>query len=194
MLTENIDITDLSRGAIDSRPVDFDWSEGYGEAWEYRYATICENCGEKYVADTFYSTCYECDTEQEGNEGPMMNYWYPLPDPVDDDDLMKLDGLPLTYVVIDPSTDPKYGLALTGGGMDLSWEICEAFMALGYLPPLHFCNLPAMAGRGTSARDKAIIEACRQSIRTAKDSLDYRLHSLERTETWSREYEEGRIR
>ena len=47
--------------------------------------------------------------------------------------------------------------------MNLAWEICEAFMLLGFLPPLHFCDLPGMAGRGASAKDRWIIAGCLKS-------------------------------
>jgi hypothetical protein len=53
-----------------------------------------------------------------------------------------LRGLPLC--IIERLDGEGYELALTGGGMDLSWEICEAFVRLGFLPPVHFCDLPDM--------------------------------------------------
>jgi hypothetical protein len=95
-----------------------------------------------------------------------MNYFYPLPDEsryggaLDKYDAQAIINLPLCLVNLETG---EYGLALTGGGMDLSWEICEAYIRLGYLPPFHFCDLPRMAGRGTSARDRAIIRGCKRS-------------------------------
>jgi hypothetical protein len=93
------------------------------------------------------------------DNGPMMGCCYPLPKPHcglsdtwgwNTDDASKLDDLPLCIVEFDTDT---YGLALTGGGMDLSWEICEAFMRLRFLPPVHF-EPPAMAGKPDNEVDR----------------------------------------
>ena len=94
----------------------------------------------------------------------MMNYYYPLATRHDFDPqsaAKAIADLPLVIVQFTESGD--YALALTGGGMDLSWEICEAFMRIGELPPMHFASqLPRICGRGTSARDKWIIAGCRR--------------------------------
>jgi hypothetical protein len=90
-----------------------------------------------------------------GPEGPLMNYFYLLerggpygrtPDLAQW--AAKLDGLPLCAVEL----DGDYGLALTGGGMDLSWEIAEAHLRLGYRVPT-WVNLPAMAQGGRLGKD-----------------------------------------
>jgi hypothetical protein len=76
---------------------------------------------------------------------PMMNYYYPAPKLVGDlgKQNSRLQHLPVCLVRVDG--DPA--LALTGGGMDLTWQICEAYMRLGFLPPFHFArDLPLMAG------------------------------------------------
>jgi len=66
------------------------------------------------------------------------------------------------------STDDGLALALTGGGMDLTWEIVEAYMIAGQLPPAVLAGrLPHMAGRGVSENDRAIIAACHESLRVA---------------------------
>jgi hypothetical protein len=82
----------------------------------------------------------------ESIEGPMMNYWYPVDSISDEDEAadaaMTISDLPLCVVEVGGT----YGLALTGGGMDLSWEIAEAFVRIGMLPPVHFADLPSMAG------------------------------------------------
>lgn len=71
-------------------------------------------------------------------EGPMMAWYWAVEDDADsfdEDRLAELAGLikdlPLCVVWIDGTL----GLALTGGGMDLSWEIAEAFIRLGWYPP-----------------------------------------------------------
>lgn len=66
------------------------------------------------------------------------------------------------------STDDGLALALTGGGMDLTWELCEAYMIAGQLPPATLAaRLPHMGGRGVSESDRAIIAACHESLRIA---------------------------
>lgn len=107
----------------------------------------------------------DSDTYQYA-EGPMMNYWYPIDEqdsetrpfarsfnPVDA--AGKLNDLPLCVVLV----NGEYGLALTGGGMDLTWEICAAFIRLGMAPPLHFCDLPAMAMEW-GPREQRVYEGC----------------------------------
>lgn len=105
---------------------------------------------------------------------PMMNHAYPLDDRYDRAMLGNLG--PLTVVTIH---DEPY-LALTGGGTDLSWEICAAYIALGYYPPAHFCDLPAMAGRGSGEADRHIIAACRKSLEILRRWMQYRLENLDR--------------
>lgn len=94
-------------------------------------------------------------------EGPMMNYWYPL-ETSDRDSIgswrksfdvneaaFRLRHHSLCLVEV----DGELGLALTGGGMDFTWDIVGAFIDLDYLPPVHFCDLPGMSGRGPDKRD-----------------------------------------
>lgn len=100
--------------------------------------------------------------------GPMMNYWYPLY-AVEDAPAMSalmLGSLPLCVVEVDGS----WGLALTGGGMDLSWEIAQAFVTLGYLPPTHFSDLPAMSGIENQPHTAYIVSAMIESLTSAAQS------------------------
>lgn len=111
---------------------------------------------------------------------PMMNFIYPVildnaltgQDLSPDEAQSRLDGLPVVVVWVDQPhnvfDNEHYYLALSGGGMDLSWEICEAYIRLGQLPPVYFCDLPAMAGRGTSEQDQLIIAACKRSVEVAQ--------------------------
>jgi hypothetical protein len=118
------------------------------------------------------------------NEGPMMNYRY-------DVDSRRVGGareaakalarLPMCLVVF--PGDDEY-LALTGGGMDYSWEICEAYMRLGYLPPAHFIELPSMAGKSMNDPvDAWVIAGC---MRTAEVQMGWAENRLERL----KEYQE----
>lgn len=125
----------------------------------------------------------DCDNRLY-NEGPMMNYRYDI-------DTRRVGGpraaaaalarLPLCLVVFEGNDEY---LALTGGGMDLSWEICEAYMRLGYLPPAHFIDLPGMAGKSLKdPDDRWVIEGC---MRTAEVQMEWAENRLERL----KEYQE----
>jgi hypothetical protein len=100
-----------------------------------------------------FSTC-PCHGEDfrefDSAEGPMMNYRYPI-----DDKWFNADGARRI-------ADLEVYLALTGGGMDLSWEICEAYVRLGCLPPSHF-ELPAMAGKKLTERTALVLTAVERS-------------------------------
>ncbi len=102
--------------------------------------------------------------DENESYAPMMNFIYPVP------------GLRMTSAqaqeaiqdtgacVIVEVGDVPY-LALAGGGMDLSWDICRAYVALGYYPPIHF-EPPRMAfSEYEQERNvpvmEAYIEACR---------------------------------
>ncbi len=100
-------------------------------------------------------------------EGPLYNEFYVLEGAsgpsfaaFDHDTLTEwakqLDHLPVVAVELGGA----YGLALAGGGMDLSWEIAEAHLRLGYRVP-SWIDLPEMADgrlRGdTLTEDRAAI-------------------------------------
>lgn len=128
-----------------------------------------------------------------GAEGPMMNYWYPIDesegsyrtyDP--ERAAVKIVDTPLCVVQV----GNEYGLALTGGGMDLSWEICEAFVALGMLPPTHFADLPRMAGKSNEDDSRLVVAAMRRSLIFERDNAQYRLERLERL---AADLQEGRL-
>jgi hypothetical protein len=126
----------------------------------------CEGTGDNYETEPReIETRANACTATLYNEGPVMSYWYPVRIDDCEEAAKKIAHLPLCVVEFE---DGRTGLALTGGGMDLSWEVCEAFIALGYWPPVHFCDLPRMADRGESAHDRSVIEACAESCRIAE--------------------------
>lgn len=188
-MVKRIAIKDLHAGSIDSTPISIDdWREvfaghdGYTQTentfWE---ASTCEKCGTVVVMENgggnekhCDATPFECDGYLSTAEGPMMNYWYPIEISDGYDAAELIADLPLCVVQINGT----FGLALTGGGMDLSWEICEAFTKLGELPPVHFCNLPRMAGRGKSPKDRYIISACRASLMVRMKRCKWALKDL----------------
>src|SRR5271163_373738 len=153
-------INDLFHTAVlNCKPIDFDWSEDYGETWEFWAADLCDKCKEIVVGSGSDSRHKDIDSESSCDgyvnlSAPMMSCYYPVEIDNVEEAARKLADTCLCVVRIDDET----GLALTGGGMHLSWEICEAFMLLGFLPPLHFCELPGMSGKDVdSARNKRII-------------------------------------
>ena len=168
-------IEDLHYSAIDVKPRNYDWSEGYTERWDFHVASRCEECGEIVVGRGGDQHCdiddeSECQGYIPQSDGPMMSYFYPLPcfDMDVDEAAKAIVDLPLCIVEFTDYTedDDRYALALTGGGMDRSWEICEAFMRLGSLPPAHFADLPEFAGVNykRSARHQWIINAMLRSV------------------------------
>jgi hypothetical protein len=116
-----------------------------------------------------------CDGNIPLVEGPMMNYYYPVKLYDCADAARKIAHLPLCVVEM---RDGETGLALTGGGMDLSWEICEAFICLGYYPPAHFCDLPEMADKYMNERTLKIIKACQESCRILAGWVESRRERL----------------
>jgi hypothetical protein len=189
-------IEDMYCSAIDVKPIDYDWSSpthAYGDAWEFTEALTCEKCGAVVAihdgGDCKHSALYdesgesECDGYIPQAEGPMMSYFYPLPDepPSVDVAAKAIAHLPVCLVHFMPDDEDSWALALTGGGMDLSWEICEAFMLLGYLPPVHFADLPAMSGRGVNERDRWIASGCLKSCEVAAGWATGRAQRLKRT-------------
>lgn len=185
--------TALSPAALEVESVQYDWSESvdeYGEAsWDSIAVPICDECGEYARWDNaeheWICENEECDlrggeVDPLNADGPMMNYYYPLPrfglgwyQAAD-----KIRDLPLCLVYFDDDRTDAYALALTGGGMDLSWEICEAFMRLGYLPPAHFADLPSMAGVGETEREREIVAACVESLTVQAERLSNRAEHM----------------
>lgn len=63
--------------------------------------------------------------------------------------------------------DDNLVLMLTGGGMDLSWDICTAYILAGQLPPVHFAaHLPEFAGKTLTQQNKVVLVACERALET----------------------------
>jgi hypothetical protein len=125
-------------------------------------------------------------TDVEGADGPQMNYWYEC-EYLDSDNAaaaaVAIVDLPLCIVEI----DGRWGFALTGGGMDLTWEIVEAYVQIGLLPPVYYArDLPGMAGRGNNEKDQMLAAACLRSLTAAAESLNRDAERLrEMAATWT---------
>lgn len=192
-------VKDLRAGSIEAIPINVDdWRDVFAchdgntydenSFWE---AVECEKCGKVVVLHNGGGDCSHedeisfhdqdeddarCDGYLPAAHGPMMNYWYPVDRHGFDPESAARDIADLPLCVVE--VNGQYGLALTGGGMDLSWQICEAYMRLGLLPPVHFCDLPRMAGSGKSRKDRSIIAACRKSLTVQIRWAKMKLRSL----------------
>lgn len=176
-------IDNLCSDAVDVKPVDVDWSKGYGETWETFFPYLDKWSysqgldwidGKGYDHDKKLNRQMPIDKLQDLVRGfmnddpdafmPMMNYYYPLPnfrlDPGEAQTILEFHAG--AVVLVEYAEKPV--LALSGGGMDLSWDICEAFMLLSYLPPVHFCDLSDMAGMKYDERNRWILAGCRASL------------------------------
>lgn len=181
-------VKDLSMAATDVRPVDYDWSEGYGEKWESVEAEDCPECG-KGIVTTCNPECTKCEWREEDSfSGPMMNYFYELPGFSGDmeEAAIKIIHLPLCIVHFTEDRNVDYALALTGGGMDLSWEICGAYVALGYIPPLHFSFLPRYAGKTLTKTTRLILSALQYGLQWEARNAAGRVKGIKemRRELW----------
>jgi hypothetical protein len=176
----SIPVEELYASFHDMKPEDYDFSEGYGEEWECYEADHCQECGKPvYVPGGEWRHCDLEDTECEGyliSEGPMMNYMYEASaNRVGGLENAALAIVDLPLCVVSFISGERWGntyLALTGGGMDLSWEICLAYMRLGYLPPLHFSHLPEYAGKELGQEEKWVIDGLLTQIMYEKLHLD----------------------
>lgn len=111
----------------------------------------------------------------EDYESPVMSYRYPVHlerfNGSAADAVKAIDGLPLC--LIEDIEEGEFYLALTGGGMDLSAEICRAYIALGQRPPVHFCRVPRMAGRKYSQDFlRVLMESCEVAQNWAQGTIN----------------------
>jgi hypothetical protein len=231
-------VEDLSCVAITVEPVNFDWSEGYGERWDLVYPDLSEwtlqqcrawlddigysrpdpdpwtmnraellafladsgiddglsgkdeddiryavisavNAGDADGLDDWRERVQERMQDEPDRYTPMMSYYYPLPElknkwssPEAAQAHQELYGGPVCVALV--GDEPV--LALTGGGMDLSPEICRAYMLLGYLPPVHFAgDLPRMGGRKSETDvwvAQGAVRACEVAAQWAQRRLE----------------------
>lgn len=95
---------------------------------------------------------------------PMMNYYYPLPHlRMSAEDAQEAIVGTGACVVVLVNDEPV--LALAGGGMDLSPDICRAYIALGYYPPTYFGNGLSRLGVGYDGLSRETVEICLEAAR-----------------------------
>ncbi len=118
--------------------------------------------------------------EQEHRWVPAMNYLYPLGElhrgltPEGAQSILELNSVPLCVVLVAGTP----GLALTGGGMDMSDDICRAYVMLGFHPPFYFTDLPRMAGFPNGPKDLDIIAKCVETTEILQSWCVRRLEHL----------------
>lgn len=177
-------ISDLSFACVDQKPRRYDWSAGYGETWEFYEATRCETCGAAVSnlddEHAHKRTGRTCDGYVPQPSGPAMNFFYPLPEFHGNPTAAAavIVDVPLCLVRFVDNND--CGLALTGGGMDLSWEICETHMLLGYLPPVHFADLPEDCRDLRRASNRWILSGVRRALDGERNRMERALERLEK--------------
>ena len=169
----NPTVRDLHADFVDANPRTVDWNEiakrstDDDSAYCWAEVVTCPHCEKPTATINGSLVGHGGDEECPGSgeyaqeaEGPMMAYFYPCEwRGATEDAAMQIAHLPLCVVEI----DGEKGLALTGGGMDLSWEICESYIRLGFLPPVHF-TLPNMASRGLTERALLVLDAMEASL------------------------------
>lgn len=178
----------LSYELIEEKPESFNFGEGYTETWDVvrpNFYDLDESELKKFLDDAGYS--YEDDDSEDKlaemvgeyfdeSYMPIYNFLYPLGEYFEIPKALEhIRALSNTTII---EKDEKHYLALTGCGMDMTWEIIESYINLGYYPPVHFCNPPSMMGRGESEKDKQIIKACKKSLEAMKQRIEGKLETL----------------
>jgi len=183
---------------------EFDFSTGYPEQWDYLEVQKCDSCGGIY--SNHDENCRNPDVDEDDEpkvceyggsndipEGPMMNFLWGFGDispQFDESTARKIIDVNMCLVFIED--EDKTYLALTGGGMDLSWDIAEAYIKLGYLPPAKI-SLPNLAGTDpNSDNNKLIIAAMKESYRVQAMWAEQRNADLDRKIKAMRDYNEER--
>lgn len=199
-------IKDLYADCIDVSSTRVDWEaeiERVGlEDFEIAEAVECRGCGQIVVQTglcrgdeqhrRMVPSNADCDCEEgqtcpvciaaacRGNVpeagGPQMNYFWVIPHEIDAEEVArKISHLSLCLVRF----HDEWGFALTGGGMDLSWDIAEGYMQADCLPPARL-ELPAFSGSnfkkpraqwviaGSKASQTARISRARSALRSLK--------------------------
>lgn len=113
------------------------------------------------------------EPELDTPEGPMMSFYWPLTSRFLSGENVrvqaaKLAGLNTCLVEV----DDVYGIALTGGGMDLSWELALSAVRLGFYPWL---GLSINQGGPSATWKYGVGEIGTAGARRIRAALRYRL-------------------
>ena len=157
-----------------------DFSE-FSEFSEFSLDDFKNITGEEFESGTdIQQSMQEYFYENTHQLEPMYNYAYPLPHLFVNSDVAQAILVKNSNVCTVVILDDEPVLALAGAGMDFSWDICRAYILLGYLPPFHFCDLPKMAGYSDDLVRDACIESCEAVKGRATGTLE-RLKNLTQT-------------
>jgi len=152
----------LSYASIYTRAIHCDWEQMRGEngdGVEVVLPPITREVLEEYAPDLLADdlSLEEAVERFEYSEGyydwrdsfePMMNYYWPVDlaygvSPETAGALIEKHAGATSLVYL--SETEQHAIVLTGGGMDLSWDICAAYVCCGCIPPLRLLeDLPDM--------------------------------------------------
>jgi len=155
------------------------------------YVTHCDTCGLHTIFED--GECQECGASCY-YEIFCSSFW-PLPTFFGEDPEIppaeKWDRYGICFIRFNPEDvgnyelpehigdllgENKWGFALTCCGMDMSWDICGAYVAFGYYPPSVLAkDLPKMAG---PRPDMKIVRAAEESLRIHKKWMSEGLEHL----------------
>lgn len=124
--------------------------------------------------------------DEDGEFRRVMSYAWPID--LDDPELAQatlLDAGAGCAVVCRVGDQCYIGLA--GGGMDLSWDIATAFVALGFYPPAAL-RLPRFAGHRVNAKTRKVANALLQSQRIAARWMNGAAADTRAVLRWMREH------
>lgn len=154
-----VKVSGLRVDAITLDSFHFDFGDGYGERYDVLQPEGAEPGDENW-------------------QEPMMNYWWPLPDGTfGESHASLLAESPFSCCIVYNSDTEEYGIALTGGGMDLSWDIAGAYVLLGFTPPASL-RLPSFAGLRLDTRHRIILSAMERSYRVLSNWMASNLRDL----------------
>lgn len=138
----------VTLAAAKADDADFDWGDDAPE-------NVFDDLAEDYYPD-FYSA----RDQHRADHDPMMCFYWPLADT----DYYGSDESAVARAVSDAGccvlveVDGEYGIALTGGGKDLSDHIVRAYANAGYMPPLALTTSAYAWRRLTDAERTTIAE------------------------------------
>jgi hypothetical protein len=201
-------VQNLYATTVECQPVHFDWSSqpnadfgDSGEGWRLPDFPACSDWGKKQcrawlkLHDMAPRKGEEPATLAAWREAveqaeirpaePMTSCYYPLERDClgkwassAEDAQVLLAQEPCNCVVVEIDGEPA--LALAACGSDFSWDICLAYVALGFLPPLHVCDLPSLAGWQQDKRATLVLAACERSVECAAFRLKLKTETLGR--------------
>ncbi len=133
-----------------------------------RFRDMDEDARDEYLTELLEANDHIFD--------PIYNRIYPLPG-LDMDPTIAQAYLAGSDVVV-MTVDDETFLALSACGVDCSWDLVEAYIKLGYLPPICLSGLPNM-GLSPSRKEFAIIAEMKTSLEIVRDHMTIGLAKLD---------------